>query len=205
MEAGTPRRNRAGPTGEDVMRSFAIVLLPALALAACDSSPKVEATNATGAEVAQKVKESGVTDQFISPGNWQMAMKINEMTMPGLPPQAAERMKGMMGQGHSFNECLTEADVKKPKEGMFSGGDKECKYDHFAMGGGKIDITMSCGGQQPRTMEMHGTYSPNAYDMAVSSNGTGKSGPGAMSMKMEMHAKRIGECTAEQLKEAKAG
>lgn len=187
------------------MSKLPLLMAPLLALAACNSSPTVEATNATGAEVAAKVKESGVTDQFISPGNWQMAMKINEMTMPGMPPAAAERMKGMMGQGHTFNECLTEADVKKPKEDMFSGGDKECKYDHFAMGGGKIDITMSCGGEQPRTMKMAGTYSPNEYHMAVSSDGTGKSGPGAMSMKMEMHAQRIGACTAEQLKESKAG
>ena len=186
------------------MRRLPLVLMPMLALAACNSSPTVEATNASGAEVAKKVQESGVTDQFISPGQWQMAMKINEMTMPGLPPQAAERMKGMMGQGHTFTECLTEADVKKPKEDMFS-GDKQCKYDHFSMGGGKIDITMSCGGAQPRTMKMAGTYGPDEYHMAVSSDGTGKSGPGAMSMKMEMAAKRIGECTAEQMKEATKG
>lgn len=184
------------------MSRLPIVLLPALVLAACNSSPTVEATNASGAEVAKKVRESGVADEFISPGQWQMAMKINEMTMPGMPPQAAEQMKGMMGQGHTFTECLTPEDVKKPKEDMFSGGDKACKYDHFSMGGGKIDITMSCGGEQPRTMKMAGTYSPDAYNMAVSSDGTGKSGPGAMSMKMEMAAKRIGDCTAEQLKEA---
>jgi len=205
MEAMMPSRNRAGPTGEDVMRSLNLAFVPILALAACNSSPTVEATNASGAEVAKKVQESGVTDEFISPGQWQMVMKVNEMTMPGLPPQAAERMKGMMGQGHSFTECLTPEEVKKPKEDMFSGGDKACKYDHFAMGNGKIDITMSCGGEQPRTMQMSGTYSPDEYQMKVASQGQGKSGPGAMTMQMEMAAKRIGECTAEQRKEEKKG
>jgi hypothetical protein len=186
------------------MRRLPLVLVPALALAACNSSPTVEATNASGAEVAKKVQESGVTDSFISPGQWQMAMKINEMSMPGMPPEAAERMKGMMGQGHTFTECLTAEDVKKPKADMFS-GDEKCKYDHFSMGGGKIDITMSCGGDQPRKMQMNGTYSPNEYNMKVSSQGEGKTGPGAMSMQMEMAAKRLGECTAEQKKDAAKG
>lgn len=186
------------------MRNVAIVLVSALALAACDSSPKVEATDASGAEVAQKVKESGVADQFISPGNWQMVMTINEMTMPGMPPEAAAGMKSMLGEGQTHTQCLTPEDVKAPKEDMFA-GEENCKYDKFSMGGGKIDITMTCGGENPRTMQMNGTYSADAYNMKVASQGSGKSGPGAMSMNMEMAAKRLGECTAEQQKEAKAG
>jgi Protein of unknown function (DUF3617). len=202
----TPGRNRVGQQGKMSMRGFSLVMMPALALAGCNSSPTVEATNASGAEVAKKVQESGVTDEFISPGQWQMVMKVNEMTMPGLPPQAAERMKGMMGQGHTFTECLTPEEVKKPKEDMFSGDEQgKCKYDHFAMGKGKIDITMTCGGEMPRTMQMNGTYSPDEYQMKVASQGQGKSGPGAMTMQMEMAAKRIGECTAEQRKEEKKG
>ena len=201
-----PGRNRAGQQGKMSMRRFPLVMMPALALAACNSSPTVEATNASSAEVAAKVKESGITDQFISPGQWQMAMTIQDMTMPGLPPEAAARMKGMMGQGRTFTECLTPDDVKKPKEDMFTGDkDKNCKYDHFSMGAGKIDIAMSCGGQMARKMQMNGTYAPNEYHMKVASQGEGKSGPGAMSMQMQMDAKRIGECTAAQLKEEAKG
>jgi hypothetical protein len=183
------------------MRRFPLAVLPVLALGACNSSPTVQATNASGAEVAEKVEKSGITDNFISPGKWQMVMTINEMTMPGLPPEAAARMKGMMGQGRTFTECLTPEDVKKPKEEMFS-GDKEhqCKYDNFTMGGGKIDITMACGGEMPRKMHMAGTYAPDEYHMKVESAGEGKAGPGAMSMQMEMAAKRVGECTAAELK-----
>jgi hypothetical protein len=199
MVAKPPRRNREANRGRCPMRTLPFLLVPALTLAACNKSPTVEATNASGAEVAKKVQESGITDQFISPGKWQMVMKINEMTMPGLPPEAAARMKAMMGEGHSYTECLTPADVKKPKEDMFS-GDKNCKYDHFAMGGGKIDIIMSCGGEQPRKMQMNGTYSADEYHMAVSSAGEGKAGPGAMSMRMEVAAKRVGQCTAAELK-----
>lgn len=188
------------------MRRLSFILLPLLSLAACDSSPTVETTNVSGAEVAKKVQESGVTDEFISPGQWQMAMKINEMTIPGMPPQAADRMKGMMGEGHSFTQCLTPEDVKKPKEDMFSGDEEgKCKYDHFSMGGGKIDITMSCGGESPRKMQMDGTYGPNEYHMNVASQGLGKPGHEAMKMRMEMHAKRVGECTAEQRKDAAQG
>lgn len=188
------------------MRKLPFALLPLLSLAACNSSPTVEATNATGAEVAKKVQESGVTDQFISPGQWQMAMKINEMNIPGMPPQAAERMKGMMGGAHSFTQCLTPEDVRKPKEGMFSGDEEgKCKYDHFSMGGGKIDIAMSCGGERPRKMQMNGTYSSNEYHMNVASQGQGKAGQDGMNMRMEMHAKRLGECSAEERRDAARG
>jgi hypothetical protein len=59
---------------------------------------------------------------------------------------------------------------------------------------------MSCGGEQPRKMQMNGTYSADEYHMAVSSAGEGKAGPGAMSMRMEVAAKRVGQCTAAELK-----
>jgi hypothetical protein len=49
-------------------------------------------------------------------------------------------------------------------------------------------------------MQMNGTYSANEYHMNVSSSGESKAGPGAMSMQMEMAAKRVGECTAAELK-----
>lgn len=206
MEAKKPARNRVGQQGKMSMRRFSLVLLPALALAACNSSPTVQATNATGAEVAEKVQKSGIADQFISPGQWQMVMTINEMTMPGLPPEAAARMKGMMGRGRTFTQCVTPEEAKRPREKMFAGdANSKCKYDNFTMGGGKIGITMSCGGPVPRKMQMNGSYGPNEYHMKVVSNGEGKNGPGASSMNMQMDAKRIGECTAEQLKEEGKG
>ena len=50
--------------------------------------------------------------------------------------------------------------MKKPKEDFFAGKNSECRYDHFTMGGGKIDAMMHCGKEgHGQTMRMAGTYS----------------------------------------------
>ncbi len=188
------------------MSRILALMLPPLALAACNSSPKVEASNATSEEVAAKVESSGVADRFISPGQWRMTMKVNDVSMPGLPPEAAAHMKETMGQGRVFTNCVTPEEAKRPGEGMFAGDDNSCRYEKFSMGGGKIDMTMRCGdGNTARVMDMTGTYGPNDYQMKVASRATGESGPAAMSMQMEMVGKRIGECTAAQIADEAKG
>jgi hypothetical protein len=187
------------------MPKLIVALMPALALAACNSSPTVQATNASGEEVAEKMAGSGASGQLVSPGQWEITTRINDISVPGLPPQTAAQMKGAMGKDKSFTDCITPEEAKRPREGMFAGGDKSCRYDNFTMGGGKIDITMHCSGEgMARQMVMTGEYSPNAYHMNVSSSGTAKSGSGAISMQIDMTGKRIGECAADQLKKADA-
>ena len=53
--------------------------------------------------------------------------------------------------------------MKRPKEDFFAGKNNECRYDHFTMGGGKIDAAMHCGGKhgESQVMQMAGTYSPD--------------------------------------------
>ena len=172
-----------------------------LALAACSKEPTVSATNASGTEVAAKLKASGMETQFVSPGHWQMTMTINDMTMPGMPPQFTEKLKAHMGKAKTFDSCLTPEEAKKPKEDFFARGNGNCRYDHFTMGGGKIDAVMQCSEQGgKRTMTMNGTYSGDAYHMNMASTGTGdaKNPMAGMSMKMEMDAKRTGECTGKE-------
>jgi hypothetical protein len=172
-----------------------------LALAACSKGPTVSATNASGEEVAAKVKASGMDAPFVSPGHWQTTMTIRDMSIPGMSPQMAQQMKAHMGQGKTFESCLTPEQAKKPKEDFFAKGNGDCRYDRFSMGDGKIDAVMQCKGEGgQRTMTMNGTYSPEAYHMAVASTGSGAAGnPMAnMSMKMEMDAKRMGECTGKE-------
>ena len=53
----------------------------------------------------------------------------------------------MMGQvqNNSFEHCLTPEDAKQPKEEILRRqGQRNCRYDHFTMGGGKIDAAMRC-------------------------------------------------------------
>lgn len=170
-----------------------------LALAACGSKPAVDEKNASVEEVTQKVREASHDQGLISPGKWQSSVTIEEVSMPGLPQEAAEHMKKMLTRTHTTETCLTPEEVKQPKAGFF-GGDDHCRYDHFTMKAGKIDAEMRCERDgMTQAMQMSGTYSPNAYTMHMTS--TQRGGPseeGNVSMKMKVDAKRIGACTGKE-------
>ncbi|MFL6728877.1 MAG: DUF3617 domain-containing protein, partial [Sphingomicrobium sp.] len=70
----------------------------------------------------------------------------------------------------------------------------------FTMGGGKIDAVMHCGDKQAtQDMQLAGTYSPDNYQLQMSTKMQGGSGQeGSMSMKMRVEAKRVGECSAKK-------
>jgi hypothetical protein len=185
------------------MKTAAILIACALPLAACNKSPQVNANNASVAEVAQKVREAGADATFVNPGKWQSKVTIEEFDVPGMPPEMARRMKATMAQfqERSFETCLTKEEAKRPKEDFFTGRNSQCRYDHFTMGGGKIDAKMRCGGEGGATqvMAMVGTYSPEAYDMrmAMTREGGPKSSAGT-TMKMHIESHRIGECTGKE-------
>jgi hypothetical protein len=183
------------------MKYAVCVIATVLCLGACNKGPSVNLKNASGNEVAQAVKQSGVmnSDAMIEPGLWQSKTTIKEMNIPGLPAQYAAKMKQSMAQGqvHSGSHCVTEADVKKPKEDFF-GADKDCKFQRFIMGGGKMDIAMVCNREgSTQTMNMSGNYTPTTYslDMAMNASGGQESG---MSMKGHIDAQRVGQCTGKE-------
>lgn len=179
----------------NAMKHALLLLAPAILLSGCNKG--VEMKNASAAEVADKVTAAAADGQFVSPGHWESTMTMKEMSMPGMPPQAAERMHAMLGKPKTFSSCLTEAEARKPKEGFF-GGEGGCRYDHFTMSGGRIDAVMKCSSEgMSRTMTMQGTYSPDHYHMAMASSGSGAGPAGGMSMKMEMDARRTGACTGK--------
>jgi len=184
------------------MRTAAYVIAPLLVLSACDNSPKVDLHNATGNEVAQAVKQSGMMtgDTMVQPGLWQSKVTILEMNIPGMPAGFADKMKQSMAehQQQSSKHCLTKEDVKKPKEGFFAGEDKSCHYAHFTMGGGKMDIQMVCDMEgATQTTDMSGSYTPTTYSMDMSSHGSA-GGEKGMVMKMHVDSQRIGECSAKE-------
>jgi hypothetical protein len=182
---------------------YAVCLIACVgALAACHKSPEVSAKNASVGEVAQKVREAGADQSFVRPGLWQSKITVEQLDIPGMPADMAQRMKTMMAerQEHGFETCLTSEDVKRPKEDFFAGKNNECRYEHFTMGGGKIDAAMRCGGKNGATnMQMAGTYSPDSYQMQTSMKmQPGSAEQGGMTMTMRIEAQRVGECTAKK-------
>lgn len=171
------------------------LLACALPLAACDSDPEVSARDASAEEVAHKVEAAGGSGNFVNPGQWRSTVTIEEMSVPGMPPQVAEQMKSMQGRMQVNEQCLTAEEAKRPKEDFFS-GKGNCRYERFDMAGGKIDAVMKCSeGGAAQTMTMAGTYSGNAYNMRMTMQSTGGGEDSGMGMKMRVDAKRIGACT----------
>ena len=181
------------------MRVFLAVVAVA-ALAACNRSPTVEATNATGAEVAAKLQAAGGAESFVRPGKWATNVTIDSMDAPGLPPEAKTAMRNATANVHAVESCVTPEEARKPTPEMFNGKSDNCKFSHFKMGGGRIDMEMRCAGEGEgqhvaQLMKMTGTYSPDAYSMAMTSTtDAGAPEMGAMTMKMHLESKRLGDC-----------
>ena len=126
----------------------AALVLP-ITLAACGQRT-VEATNEKPSVVASKVAAAGEAGAVrFSPGRWETTMQFIKMDVPGMPPEAKTMMEKMVGKGRTFSSCLTKEEAEKPGGKFFGQTDKNCTYDHFSMGGGKMGGQMP-GGQMPQ-------------------------------------------------------
>lgn len=172
--------------------------LPLLLLSACDSRPEVRAENASIGEVVEQVREAGGGKMRVRPGRWVSDVTLESIDIPGMPPAAAEQIKATMAKAASGHEtCLTPEQAGRPGEDFFAGSDGNCRYDNFSMDGGKIEGVMRCTAQgSTQLIRFDGAYSPDSYDMQMSS--TLETGPGAnpMTMQMRIKSRRVGECGA---------
>ena len=183
-----------------MMKPAVCVAASVLALAACNKGPEVDLHNADTNQVTNAVSQSGVmtSDSMVEPGLWQSKVTVLDMNIPGMPAQFATKVKQEMAErrNDTSKHCIKPEDVKKPKEGFF-GADKSCRYDHFTMGGGKIDIAMVCKQENmSQTTTLAGSYTPTTYSLDMNSNGSGPQQ--GMTMKMHVDAQRIGECTGKE-------
>ena len=178
----------------------ALILVSSMAmLAACNSEPEVKMENASVGEVAQEMRKQASNDRFINPGQWQQTVTLVSIDAPGMPPEAKSMMEQAMGQAQVHNVCLSAEQAKSPKEDFFAGADKNCRYEHFNWGAGKIDLKLNCkhpGATQ--TMVLVGDYEPDSYTMTMTATNEGGGPSGQMVMTMKVDAERTGECTAEK-------
>ncbi len=189
-----------------MVRPYRLFIVP-LALAACNQEPTVSADNASIAEVSAATSRSA---QF-EPGEWETNVTFASVDLPGMPPQVAGMMKDQIAKQMTRPElqqqrtCLTAEQAAKPPGEMFGGRDNGCRFEHFRMGGGKLDAVMVCkdtaGGPGDARMTMKGNVAPGGYDLAsemiVSSPAMpGVKGDGGMTIRTRVTGKRIGDCTA---------
>ena len=188
------------------MKTTAALAASALALliAACDSG-EVEMKNASVSEVAEEMRKSG-DERFINPGQWEQKATLVSIDAPGMPPEAREMMSRSTGQVQVHDVCLTPEQAKSPREDFFTGADKNCRYEHFNWGGGKIDLKLNCKHPNAtQTMVLVGDYKPNSYVMSMTATTEGAGPAEKMVMKMKVDARRVGECSEKTSKTAVEG
>ena len=178
--------------------SRVMMIAATLALAGCDQG-KVDEKNATPAEVASAVAKADAIK--FTPGRWESTVTVASMEMPGMPPEARSGMQGALGKQSSYATCLTKQAAEKPAADFFAKDAKDCTYDHFTMGGGKIDAAMRCSkdgaSRNEIAMSMAGTYDPTHYDMAMETRiEAGVAGP--MTMKMKVASAHVGACRGDE-------
>jgi hypothetical protein len=183
-----------------------ILAVPVLfALAACNQQQstqetaaktgEVSLTNASPAEVAKQAQAAG--GAHFTPGEWETAVDVTEVDLPGVPAEMREQMKKtLMSATKVVKSCMTPEQAAKPQAGMLSGkNDGRCTYKNFTMAGGRIDAVMVCAGAQgaEMTQTIAGTYTDTSFALTSSMDATGGPG-GGMKMKARTNGRRIGEC-----------
>jgi hypothetical protein len=178
------------------------IMLPAIAmLAGCDSKPTIRAENASVAEVAAATKEA----VKLEPGKWETTVAILAIDGPGLPPGMAAAMK-QQAQTQKIEVCLTPEQAAKPPQDMF-GAAKNCTYEKFEMGGGKMNGTLVCKtapGMPTGEMRasVSGQFASTSYDvtseasMKMPAVPGGPAGGGIVTTKTQVRGKRLGACDA---------
>lgn len=185
---------------------LAFLATATIGLAACDRGPEVDLTNATPAEVAKAMKESGATRVMVSPGKWSSTVAVLEMNNPGMPAEMQAMMKQRIGQPQTVEACLTAEQVDNP-ERMLGQIPASCRYDRYTMGDGKMDGKLRCETNgMKQEMSVAGTYSKDQYSITIDNKTTMPAGAvpggqaGTMSMKMKVDSKRLGDCDGTEMK-----
>ncbi|MBO9623640.1 MAG: DUF3617 domain-containing protein [Sphingomonas sp.] len=179
-----------------------LVVLAPMALAACNSGPSVDVTNASVNEVSEQVAAAGGA-QFLNAGRWEGTGGITEMTIEGLTPEQSAKMKEEMAKEEKkFVSCLTEEEAKKPAASFFAGDQGDCRYDRFTMRNGVIDGEMTCKSEEgiEHKSTIKGSFSSDSFSMAMTSKSAGKPGVpmSAYTMTLKMDAKHVGACKGDE-------
>ena len=133
-------------------------------------------------------------DMKPQPGEYESRMEVISVSIPGMPANMADMMRGAMNRTTKF--CLTAEDVEEGfKAAMRRSQDGECQFERFNAVGGKIDAVMICQTETgPMTMNMDGIGSPTQSDVTMNVSGDMGMDEGPMNMKMRVIQNRLGSC-----------
>ena len=126
----------------------------------------------------------------LQPGQWEMKVEVKNAGFPAMPAGAADVMKNITT---TTETCLTEEDADRPN--VFSGNtDNSCKTENASAEGGRVNTTMTCGGDGGGkvTIRTVGSFTPTSFETTsrseIDAEGT------KITTEARVVGRRIGEC-----------
>jgi hypothetical protein len=170
----------------------AAIAFAALALAACNQADK-------GPKTMEEAQKEAAKLERPEPGQYTQTMKITKFEVPNAPPEMAKQMQASLGEAQTTTFCLTEEMSKQGFQEMFNelGKDGECKYERFAVSGGKLDALLQCESKAEGkgTITIAGTVGSQGSDVTVAIQTVNPASPmGNSTIGMNMVSKRTGNC-----------
>lgn len=179
------------------MTRYWLIPLGALALASCGSEP----ASPPSADEVVKAAENLVKP---TPGLYRSTTNITQFEIPGLPPEQAAQMKGMIGSSanQTSESCLTQAQADEGFKSMakqLGEGTQgvKCEFAKFDAEGSTLDADLTCTGPGgvKVNMEMDGDIQPTNSVMKMKMTQKSEAIPGGeVRMAMEVKSERIGDC-----------
>lgn len=165
-----------------------------IALAGCGDKKSPDAATSQSAAGETSASASGAKPQ---PGHWQVKLKVTDFDIPGMPDNLKQAVGKQMNQAGDIATCLTAEEAARNDGKFFGPRNKNCTYQDFSMANGQVAAKMTCdqnGAKQ--TVEMHGSYGAQAYDLSLKSNGDMNGQK--MTMAMHVTGARTGPCTGKE-------
>ncbi len=125
----------------------------------------------------------------VQPGQWEIAVTVQSIDMPGAPPGIAQMMAGKTTK---VKHCITPEEASRGPQDMLK-SNKSCSFTRYSMAGGKLSSQMVCkqsGGTMTATST--GSFTPTSFTANGRSVTTGGGMP--MTVTATTVGKRIGDC-----------
>lgn len=137
-----------------------------------------------GAAVAAWAQSTPVT-----PGQWDISVRIDSAEMPGMPAAVARMMTGRTTH---VKHCITAADAARGPQDLLR-SNSGCQFTRYSMAGGKLSSEMTCRqGGATTTTTSTGSFTPTSFTATGRSVTAG--GPMPMTMTSTSTGRLLGPC-----------
>ncbi len=124
----------------------------------------------------------------IQPGEWEIAVTINSVDMPGAPAGVANMMRG---KTTTIRHCITPADAARGPQDMMK-SDRTCTFTRYSMTGGQLSSEMTCVRRNMTiTATSSGSFTPVSFTATGRSVATGGM---TMTTTSTTTGRRVGDC-----------